>query len=346
MGRETPADLAARLGRQAEAVCRHYLPAGHRSGQYWIVGDVQNNPGRSMFVRLTGPERGKGAAGNWADPAVGTYGDLLDLIGERMGLTRFRDIAEEARSFLGQPHPEPVDAPSCRISGRRGSDRTEAARRLFRMSQPIAGTLAETYLRNRGITAVGGLSALRFHPACYHRPEDGGPVVSRPAMIAAVTDLAGRQTGAHRTWLDPSGRGKADIDPPRRAMGDLLGHSVRFGSVSDVLAAGEGIETVLSLREIFPGLPAVAALSAGHLATLLLPAGLHRLYILRDRDPAGDHALDRLAARALEQGVAPWDLLPERGDFNDDLRRLGPDLLRERLRGQIHPGDASRFAIG
>lgn len=346
MARETAADLAARLGRQAEAVCRHYLPAGRRSGHYWLVGDVHNNPGRSMFVRLTGPERGKGAAGHWQDPAAGTYGDLLDLIGERMGLARFRDIADEARSFLGQPHPEPVGMPSYPNSGRRGRNRGDAALRLFHMSQPIAGTLVESYLRHRGITAIGGLSALRFHPRCYHRPEDGGPVEPRPALIASVTDLAGSQTGAHRTWLDPSGLGKADVVPPRRAMGDLLGHAVRFGETRDVLAAGEGIETVLSLREAIPDLPAAAALSAGHLAALLLPEQLRRLYILRDRDPAGDSALDRLASRAVEQGIEAWDLLPECGDFNDDLRRLGPELLRERLRGQLHPGDAGRFASG
>jgi hypothetical protein len=63
-------------------------------------------------------------------------------------------------------------------------------------------------------------------------------------MIAAVTDLDGRITGAHRTWLDPHGfdrvrLGKAPIDTPRRAMGDLLGNAVRFGVVDDVLAAGE-----------------------------------------------------------------------------------------------------------
>ncbi len=53
-----------RLGREAEAVCKRYLSNGHREGRYWVVGDVQNSPGRSMFVRLTGPESGKGAAGN------------------------------------------------------------------------------------------------------------------------------------------------------------------------------------------------------------------------------------------------------------------------------------------
>jgi len=67
MARDDAADLAIRLGRVAEAVCRHYLPSGRRVGRYWIVGDVRGSPGRSMFVRLSGAERGPGAAGKWAE---------------------------------------------------------------------------------------------------------------------------------------------------------------------------------------------------------------------------------------------------------------------------------------
>jgi hypothetical protein len=61
------ADLAHRLARDAEAVCRHYLSNGRREGRYWLVGDVRNAPGRSLFVRLKGPESGKGAAGKWTE---------------------------------------------------------------------------------------------------------------------------------------------------------------------------------------------------------------------------------------------------------------------------------------
>ena len=60
-------DLAHRLAREAEAVCRHYLSNGRREGRYWLIGDVRNTPGRSMFVRLKGPESGRGAAGKWTD---------------------------------------------------------------------------------------------------------------------------------------------------------------------------------------------------------------------------------------------------------------------------------------
>jgi hypothetical protein len=74
------ADLAHSLARDAEAVCRYYLSNGRRQGRYWLVGDVANTPGRSLFVRLKGPDSGKGAAGNWTDAATGQHGDLLDLI--------------------------------------------------------------------------------------------------------------------------------------------------------------------------------------------------------------------------------------------------------------------------
>ena len=167
------------------------------------------------------------------------------------------------------------------------------------MAQPISGTLAKTYLRTRGITDLHGTGSLRFHPRCYYRPDEHSPTETWPAMIAAVTDLDGRITGAHRTWLAPDGSGKAPVDPPRKAMGDLLGHAVRFGDVRDVMAAGEGIETILSLRQALPTMPMVSALSAGHLAAILFPPHLRRLYIVRDNDPAGDSARDSLDRKSV-----------------------------------------------
>ena len=105
MARLDASDLAHCLGRQAEAVCRHYLSAGRREGNYWQVGDVRNTPGRSMFVRLK--DSPKGPAGKWPDAASAEHGDLLDVIRESLGLIDFKDVAEEARAFLSLPRPEP-----------------------------------------------------------------------------------------------------------------------------------------------------------------------------------------------------------------------------------------------
>ncbi|MGP2492911.1 DUF7146 domain-containing protein [Mesorhizobium sp. PUT5] len=342
MARRDASELAHRLGREAEAVCRHYLSNGRRQGRYWTVGDVRNTPGRSMFVRLSGPDSGPGAAGHWTDAATAEYGDLLDVIRESCGLIVFKDVADEARSFLSLPRPEPDPIPRSR-PGKAPAGSPEAARRLFAMARPIGRTIVEAHLRKRAITALHETGSLRFHPRCYYRPEGHGPTKTWPAMIAAVTDLGGVQTGAHRTWLLPNGSGKAPVDTPRRAMGHLLGHGVRFGVANDVLAAGEGIETVLSARSGLPHMPMMAALSAAHLAAILFPASLRRLYVVRDSDPAGDGARDSLVARARGVGIEAVVLSPLLGDFNEDLRQFGMDALRAALRVQIVPEDVSRF---
>ena len=366
------AELAQMLARQAEAVCRYYLPAGRREGRYWLVGDVHNTPGRSLFVRLTGGGMGKGAAGRWQDAAEGTHGDLLDLIRENCGLTEFREMAEEARRFLGlagfddaagdKHRSQQPQGHGARLPGRGAVPETQtdadcdsvpeaaqaqrAARRLFGMAQALPRPLAETYLHRRGITpaALTGIDALRFHPRCYYRATPEAQPEPWPALIAAVTDLEGRITGIQRTWLDPNGfdpldpirLGKAPLATPRRAMGLLLGHAVRFGTtaglegepVNGLLVAAEGIETMLSLRCVLPAVPMAAALSAGHLAALLLPAGLRRLYIARDADAAGDRAVARLTERAEAAGIRAITLSPRLGDFNDDLRERGLAELR------------------
>ncbi len=342
--RSSASELAHRLARQAEAACRQYLSNGRRVGRYWIVGDVRNTPGRSMYVRLFGPESGKGAAGKWTDSATGEHGDLLDVIRESLGLIDFRDVADEARRFLSLPRPEP--GPQHRIlvaTAPTGSP--EAARRLIAASKPIHGTLVATYLRHRGIDGLHDARALRYHSRCYHRPDYDGPTQSWPAMIASVTDLHGVITGAHRTWLDPSGTGKAPIDTQRKAMGSLLGHAVRFGPSSDVMAAGEGIETMLSLRMALPSMPLMAALSAAHLSAILFPDMLRRLYIARDIDPAGDGAVATLTARAVAAGIEAIPLSPRLGDFNEDLVAFGLDNLCALVRPQVTPDDVERFLL-
>ena len=338
-------ELARGLAREAEAVCRYYLSNGKRAGRYWVVGDVHNTPGRSMFVRLQ--ESPKGPAGKWTDAATGEHGDLLDIIRECRGLRDFRQVAEEARRFLKLPRTEPesVSKPE-RLAVPTGSQ--QAARRLFAISSLIEGTVVETYLQGRGIAHVHHGGSLRFHPRCYYRPDDHLPTESWPAMIARVTDLDGRITGVHRTWLDPDGfdrirLGKAPIDTPRRAMGDLLGNAVRFGVVDDVLAAGEGIETMLSIRCVLPTMPMAAALSANHLSAMLLPSGLRRLYIARDADAAGDTVHAVLTQRAADAGIEAIALSPRLGDFNEDLHTFGIEALRAALRIQLVPEDVARF---
>ena len=162
-------------------------------------------------------------------------------------------------------------------------------------------------------------------------------------LLATVTDLDGKVTGVHRTWLDPSGLGKAPLPSPRRALGHLLGHGVRFGTANDVMGAGEGLETVLSVRTILPAMPMAAALSANHLAVFRPSPTLRRLYVAHDNDPAGQRAAQQLSRRAQAAGIEALPLTPSLKDFNEDLRHIGVDALRAALREQLAPEDAVRF---
>jgi Toprim domain len=259
------------------------------------------------------------------------------------GLDRLADALIEARRFLGLAQPTPITPPRPEPP----DGLPKAARRLLVMSYPIADTIAETYLRNRGITITPDLRALRFHPRCFYRITDEETGKDRyevwPALLATVTDLGGKVTGVHRTWLDPSGRDKAPVSSPRRALGDLLGQGVRFGTADDVMVAGEGLETVLSVRTILPTMPMAAALSANHLAVFRPPPTLRRFYVAQDNDPAGERATRQLSRRAQADGVEVLTLTSSLKDFNEDLRHLGVDALRAALREQLVPEDAVRF---
>jgi hypothetical protein len=342
--------ITGKAARQFGSVAEHHEIPRHELTLCCLeAGDLPRNKAQSQPRNITRAATCSVvcSTAHKTDAATGEHGDLLDVIRESRGLVDFKDVADEARHFLSLPHPEPEPQPRQRpASAPLGSP--EAARRLFAMSQPILGTLVEAYLRKRGITALHGTGSLRFHPRCYYRSDEHSPTETWPAMIASVTDLDGKLTGAHRTWLDPDGfhptrLGKAPIDTPRRAMGDLLGHAVRFGVSGEVMAAGEGIETMLSLRSVLPTMPMAAALSAAHLAAVLFPDTLRRLYIARDDDPAGDGAMATLIDRAQEAGIEAITLSPALEDFNEDLRLLGVDALRAALRVQIAPQDVARF---
>ncbi|MBX9591676.1 MAG: toprim domain-containing protein [Hyphomonadaceae bacterium] len=334
---ESAADLARRLAAHAEDVCRYYLSNGCREGRAWRVGDVDNTPGRSLCVQLT--ETSRGATGRWIDFATGEHGDLFDLIAHARHLDAFRDVLDEARRFLNLPEPSPAQRVVEPVPRRS----PEAARRLFASAKPIRGTIAEAYLRNRGIVDTGNITALRFHAQCWYRAHDGAERETWPALMSAVTDLDGRVVGVQRTWLARDGSGKAPLPTPRRAMGQLAGNGVRFGTPTDVMAVGEGLETMLALRQILPAMPMVAALSASHLAMLSLHPGLRRLYVARDNDRAGHHGADKLAARARADSIEALLLTPCNDDFNTDLTALGREALMASLRAQLAPEDAARF---
>jgi phage/plasmid primase-like uncharacterized protein len=320
------------LAERAEEVCRRYLSNGRKVGGYWIVGDRRNTKGRSLYLRLR--SNGSRAAGKWTDAAGVENGDLLDIIATAIGSDRHADALAEAERFLGVR----------RIAAQTDeSSLDSAAARLFAAGKPIVGTPVANYLRSRGINPTVAGDALRFHSACYYRTPDAHQRLALPAMLAAVTDNDGRITGLMRTYLSADGSQKAPIESPRRAMGMLAGNGVRFGPYAEVMAAGEGVETMLSLRIAMPTMSMIAALSAAHLAALVPPLQLRRLYIAADGDAAGRNTAARLAERLSALAIETIQLTPQRKDFNDDLIADGADMLAAQLADQLTADDRQRF---
>ena len=321
------ASVAAALAERAEEVCRRYLPYGRRRGRYWVAGDLDGGRGRSLFVRLAPP----GAPGKFTDAATGEHGDLLDIVRHRINAPTLRAALEEAGAFLARP-PAPAAG-----SGD-AYDATEAARRLWRRCRAIDGTHAEAYLHARGLARCR-FPALRYHPTLLYR--DGGGVRRLPALVAAVTGSTGERPGPGecpdrdavcgvlRTWLDHRRPTKASVSHPRKALGRVHGHAVRFGDPAHgaSLLVGEGIETVLSLVTASPEITAAAALSAGSLGAFAPPAGTARLVIARDNDEEGERAALRLARRCARAGVTATVISPRGADFNEDLLAFGPAAL-------------------
>lgn len=98
--------------------------------------------------------------------------------------------AELARSFLALPRPEPP-------SRDRTHQFARSSRAAFRHGEAAPGTLAEAYLRSRGMMDLRDCGALRLHPRCYYYRGDQANSREKaretwPALIAAVTTCPAR----------------------------------------------------------------------------------------------------------------------------------------------------------
>jgi len=246
--------------------------------------------------------------------ADGRAGLLLDC--KKSGCA-FADILAAAGLRAGGfTPPDPAEAARREAEARAAAQRkADAAGRLWREAQPIEGTLAETYLRSRGI-ACPLPPSLRFHADCWH-----GPSARRwPALVARVED--GDGFAVHRTWIRSDGSGKAQVSPDKAMLGRCAGGAVQLTDGPGRLVVGEGIESTLGAVLLAGDVPARAwaALSTSGLRALRLPAQPGRLTIACDGDAPGRAAARALAERAHALGWAVAIADPGDGlDWNDRL---------------------------
>lgn len=205
-------------------------------------------------------------------------------------------------------------------------DKSRRALAIWDEARPWRGTLAEDYLRRRGVTPPADCVDLRFHPDCPMARE------RVPALIALARDICTNAPRAiQRTHLAGNGsKGRLR----RMSLGELKGAAVKLSpdpAVERVLGVGEGVETTLALCTLpeFGEGAVWALLSTAGLTGFAPLAGVEALFVAVDHDPsgAGDRAARTLADRWAKAGRCVTLIRPTAA--GRDLA----DLVKERAHG-------------
>ncbi len=307
----------------------------------------------------------------------GAHGNAVDLLVGLEGMN-FKDALAELAAEAGVEFPgadpgrvkrkrapvavaeaAPADDALARKKNR------ERAFRLWREGGPLDGSPAEAYLveaRAIPLKFVRGNPVLRAAARVDYWAVIAGrlsKIHTGPALLAAMQYADGKFAAVHITYLRPDGSGKLELyeapgkkRPAKKVRGAPGGAAIRLSPPAARMAAGEGIETVLSVAP--QGLPGWAAYSLDNLAGaglgtgerdprdkrkrlpstvpdmgrpgMQMPPECRHVTYLGDgdtKDPLMLEAkLKRAAARALQTGIhADYAITPAGTDFNDLLRR-------------------------
>jgi hypothetical protein len=248
-------------------------------------------------------------------------GDVIALVQHIDGCdfkTALKTLGLEDRP-LAASAPAPKPAPH---ADRTQDENSKRALTIWCNARPIAGTLAEKYLRSRGLEYVDPDGAvLRFHSHC---PFDGKVY---PCMVALFREIrSNKPVAIHRTALTPDG---CKLD--RMTLGPIAGAAIKLSAAEDVtvgLAVGEGIETTLAAMALgFQ--PAWALGAAGGIAKFPVLSGIEALTILVDHDKpdargrqAGHAAARECAAGWIASGREVRSVVPrcEGADMADVVK--------------------------
>lgn len=237
----------------------------------------------------------------------GSSGDVLDFV-QRLHGVGLRDAAE----MLGGGELPTIEVAPLRARDEGDSDRTADALAIWANASPAVGTLAEAYLRWRGLD-LPIPDSVRF-ASLRHRGRE------YPVLVAAVTGADDRMTGIQRTYLADDGRGKANLTTHKLSLGKVRCGAIRLAPAAGELVVCEGIEDALTLQQEL-GVAAWAAAGASMLSSMRFPRVVRRVTIGGDNDDAGRASAAKAAEAFALRGVEARIMYPASGakDFNAEL---------------------------
>jgi hypothetical protein len=252
----------------------------------------------------------------WNCRGCGKGGDVIALSQHADGATFAKAVAalsgEAQGAIRALPprarNPDPDKDARCQH---------EKARWLWVQRRPLAGSIAETYLRKaRGYggplpATLGFLRGRKDHPpaliAAFAMPGEIEPgVLTEPREVRSIQLIA----------LAADGSGKADVEVRKRTIGAHKGLPIVVSSPNDLLGLSihEGVEDALSAYEA-TNLGCWASGGATFLPDLAdaVPSYIDAVTIVGHQDRAGQIGARELARRLAETGVEVF-LKDEGGD--------------------------------
>jgi putative DNA primase/helicase len=316
--------LAPCLSEAVEKAPRHVdCPVHHGKNDFRFYRDfAENGAAVCTCCKLSDGFEVIAWANGW------TLKDTLIRVAEYLGL----DPNASSTDRVAAPAPRPQEP---RKEKKPNPYFRDLLRKTWAESLPADHPQAEPlrlYLQKRGIFPATIPEALRFHPALpyfvYGADNRKRCIGTPPAMVAMVTDAAGKPVTLHRTYLDMKGN-KSPVQDVKMLMpsaieGAAVGGAIRLFPPGPVLAVTEGIETALAVH-LATDMPVWACISTSFLTQVELPPEVERVLIWADLDKInpktgkrpGEAAATELAERLRQEGRHCDILLP--------LGEIGPD---------------------
>lgn len=193
---------------------------------------------------------------------------------------------------------------------------------VWRHAEPFAGTLADRYLREGRSIIPDGIHA-RFDPRCQCGA--GASKAFAPALIVPVEEDAG-VVAISRTFLRPDGRWKADMDKPKRMLGNPGSGAVRWGGIpaDGILRLAEGVEEGASVMNMLgPGRFVWPVLGIERYQSIAIPESIHTVVIYSQHGVEAAGAIERATPHlTANRRQLVTKLPPHAGDWNDLLREV------------------------
>lgn len=200
-------------------------------------------------------------------------------------------------------------------------DFNKLALSIWRHAVPFTGSLAECYLRSRAIVPEG--ITARFDAKSQFG--SGEEKAYAPALIVPIEDDTG-VVAIHRTFLRPDGRGKAEVDEPKRMLGNPGVGAVRWGGIppDGILRLAEGVEDAASVMNMLePGAFVWPVLGIERYQAIAIPESVSQVVVYSQHGVEASRALARAEPHLTANGRR---LLvkqpPHAGDWNDLLQEI------------------------